>query len=193
MKVDQSILNHSVQTNGGQTINEYANECIKAVCLNGESLSKYQRMIEKQFGADFYQKCNTFVNEVKRSVGRKKFTNTSIANLELLAKEINIPVDTVNIVCKHFTEQFAKAERHDINNPQPNPYPQHPYPHVPPEKKKSVGWYTFVVVFVLSGLFLGAYVDSIDGYSDNNAAIGSVIGLVVSIVITRFLNYLIYK
>ena len=125
MEEDQSLLNQSAGTNSGngineqsifrtgngQEINEYANECIKAVCLNGEPLSKHQRMIEKQFGAKYYKRCDRFVKEIKRSVERKKFTNTSISNLELLAKEINIPVGTVSIICKHFDEQFAEEER----------------------------------------------------------------------------------
>ena len=125
MEEDQCLLNQSAGTNSGNgineqsilktgsnlEINEYANECIKEVCLNGEPLSKYQRMITKQFGVEFYKKCDSFIKEVKRSVDKKKFTNTSVSNLELLAKEINIPVDTVNIIYNHFNEQFAEEER----------------------------------------------------------------------------------
>lgn len=79
-----------------------------------------------------------------------------------------------------------------VDNPLPNHNSKSDTPD-PPKKQKSVGWYTFVVVFILSGFFLGAFLGSIGGYSDSSAAIGSVIGLVVSILFTRFLNYLIYK
>lgn len=89
---------------------EYVCECIKEVCLEGDSLSKYQRIIEKKFGPEFYQKCNGFVEEVHRSIDRRKFTNTSITNLRYLANEINLPVETVDSVMSHFSEQF-EAER----------------------------------------------------------------------------------
>ena len=140
MEKDKSILNHSAGTNGGQAINEYANDCIKEVCLNSEPLSKYQKMIEKQFGVEFYKKCDNFVKEIKRSVERKKFTNTSVANLELLAKEINIPLDTVNVICKHFTEQFATEEPPEIPNK--------------PSGNKGLIWGIVVLAFIIIGVII---------------------------------------
>ena len=117
---DQSIFNPS-NTNtdssilsGGQSINagqEYVNQCIKEVCHRGDSLQKYQRMIEKKFSPDFYQKCENFVEEVKRSVDRRKFSNTSVVNLKYLANEIHVPVETVDDVISHYTRQFADEER----------------------------------------------------------------------------------
>lgn len=103
---DQSILD---KTNGS-TDYEYINECIKEVCLNGDSLSKYQKLIEKKFDEDFYQKCNNFVEEVKRSVERKKFTHTSVVNLKYLARQIAVSNATVDAVVKHFTDKSEKEE-----------------------------------------------------------------------------------
>jgi cation transport ATPase len=105
---DSSILS------GGQTNNadqEYVNQCIKEVCHRGDSLQKYQRMIEKKFNPEFYKKCENFVEEVKRSVDRKKFSNTSVTNLKYLANEIHVPIETVDSVVNHYSKQFADEER----------------------------------------------------------------------------------
>ena len=108
---DQSMLKGTSGAGNQEGINEYANELIKEVCLNGDSFSKYQKQIEKRFGADFYEKCDDFVNEVKRSIGNKKFSNSSIINLKYLAREINIPEETVEIVTSHFKQQFEEEHR----------------------------------------------------------------------------------
>lgn len=117
---DQSIFNPNNTTtdstilSGGQTNNadqEYVIQCIKEVCHRGDSLQKYQRMIEKKFSPEFYTKCENFVEEVKRSVDRKKFSNTSVTNLKYLANEIHVPIETVDGVVNHYTKQFADEER----------------------------------------------------------------------------------
>ena len=90
---------------------EYINQCIKEVCHRGDSLQKYQRMIEKKFGPEYYKKCENFVEEVNRSVGRKKFSNTTVVNLKYLANEIHVPVETVDGVISHYTKLFEKEER----------------------------------------------------------------------------------
>ncbi len=103
---DQSILGQNSGSTSQGGINEYANELIKEVCLNGDNFSKYQKQIEKRFGADFYEKCDNFIEEVRRSIKSKKFSNSSVINLKYLAKEINIPAETVEIVTSHFSQQF---------------------------------------------------------------------------------------
>ena len=116
---DQSIFNPNNTSSdtsilSGQTNNadqEYINQCIKEVCHRGDSLQKYQRMIEKKFSPEYYQKCENFVEEVKRSVDRKKFSNTSVVNLKYLANEIHVPIETVDGVISHYTKQFEKEER----------------------------------------------------------------------------------
>lgn len=115
---DQSIFNPN-NTNADSSVlsgpisdadREYVNQCIKEVCYRGDSLQKYQRLIEKQFGPEFYQKCENFVEEVKRSVDRKKFSNTSVINLKYLANEIHVPAETVDGVISHYSAIFEKEE-----------------------------------------------------------------------------------
>ena len=44
---DQSIINHSSDAVYQDGINEYANELLKEVCLDGNMFSKYQNVIKK--------------------------------------------------------------------------------------------------------------------------------------------------
>ena len=90
---------------------EYISECIKEVCIKGDSLSKYQKIIEKKYGIEYYQKCEGFVEEVKRSADKKKFTNTSVTNLHYLARQIGVSDATVDAIVKHYTDKFEEEER----------------------------------------------------------------------------------
>lgn len=97
---------------GGQSAeDEYISECIKEVCIKGDSLSKYQKIIEKKYGVEFYQKCEGFVEEMNRSVDKKKFTNTSVTNLHYLARQIGVSDATVDAIVKHYTDKFEEEER----------------------------------------------------------------------------------
>lgn len=103
---DKSIIKNTADIN-----ETYIDDCIKEVCLEGDSLTKYKRMIEKLYGAEFYKKCGVFVKEVKHSVNRKKFTQTSIANLNHLANEINVTSSTIETLIDYYTKKFADDEK----------------------------------------------------------------------------------
>lgn len=103
---DKSIIKNSIDVNA-----TYINDCIKEVCLKGDSLTKYKRMIEKQYGAEFYQKCGNFVKEVKRSVKRGKFTQTSLTSLQYLANEIGVSSSMIDELVNHFTKKDQKVTK----------------------------------------------------------------------------------
>ncbi len=105
---DKSILKNTDTIDVNAT---YINDCIKEVCLNGDSLTKYKRMIEKQYGAEFYQKCSNFVKGIRLSVKRKKFTQTSLTNLRYLANEINIRPDTIDAIVNYYTKTFIDEQK----------------------------------------------------------------------------------
>ena len=104
---DESILKKTGRSIDNAT---YINDCIKEVCLNGDSLTKYKRMIEKQYDAEFYQKCSNFVKEVKRSAKRGKFTTTSLTNLQYLANEIGISQATIDELVNYFTKNASTMQ-----------------------------------------------------------------------------------
>ena len=99
---DKSVLNHS----SAQIDDKYINECIKEVCLKGDSITKYQKMIEKQYGPEFYLKCDSFIRELKRSVKKKKFSETSLNNLNYLANEIYVSHSTIDSIVAHYKKKF---------------------------------------------------------------------------------------
>lgn len=105
---DESILKNTESNIGDAT---YINDCVKEVCLNGDSLTKYKRMIEKQYGAEFYQKCSNFVKEVKRSAKRGKFTQTSLTNLQYLANEIGVSSATIGELVKKYTQNGSEVTK----------------------------------------------------------------------------------
>lgn len=90
---------------------EYISNCIKEVCVNGDSLSKYKNIIEKKYGIEYYQKCEGFVEEMNRSVDKRKFTNTSVTNLHYLAGQLCVSNGTVDTIMEHFTDAFEEEER----------------------------------------------------------------------------------
>ena len=97
----------------GSNNTEYVNDCMKEVCINGASLNTYKKMIDKTYGegTGFYQKCENFVGEVKASVERKKFSSTSIKNLEYLGKDIYLNGSTITSITEHYVNQFRKEEQ----------------------------------------------------------------------------------
>lgn len=110
---DESILRKTGSSVDNAT---YINDCIKEVCLNGDSLTKYKRMIEKQYDAEFYQKCSNFVKEVKRSAKRGKFTQTSLTNLQYLANEIGISQATIDELVNHYSENAPEATKTPVRS-----------------------------------------------------------------------------
>lgn len=99
--VDQSLLNHS----SPQEDDKYINECIKEVCLKGDSITKYKRMLEKKYGVEVYEKCKKFIQEVRRAKSRGRFTNTSKTNLEYIAKEIYVSSGTIETIIAQVSMQ----------------------------------------------------------------------------------------
>jgi len=109
-QTDKSVLSGSKNANS-----EYINECIKEVCVKEESLTKYKKQIEKEYPSDgFFEKCEKFVGEVTESVQRKKFTSTSIRNLEYLGKDILLDGSTIANITQHFEKKFKDEENKEI-------------------------------------------------------------------------------
>ena len=101
-----------LQGQQGGTDDEYISECIKEVCIKGDSISKYRTIIEKKYGIEYYQKCEGFVEEMKRSVDKKKFTNTSVTNLHYLAHQIGVSEATVDAIVKQFADKFENGHEY---------------------------------------------------------------------------------
>ena len=98
-KPEDNVVNDQINPADKQ----YINDCVKEVCIKDDALSKYQKFIEKKFDADFYQKCNVFIEEMKETIKKKKnITNSSVIKLKYMANTIFVTEETVDAVIDHF-------------------------------------------------------------------------------------------
>ncbi len=107
---DESILNKNPQE-----VQDYLNELAIAVCIKGDKLEKYEKMAIKRCGNEAYANMKLFVEEVKRSVERGKFTNTSKVNLSYLGKNAGLSKNVVSKITKHFEDKFSEKDREEDN------------------------------------------------------------------------------
>ena len=84
----------------------YLDQLAIEVCLHGENLKKYEHMVTKQYDHKVYENMQRFVEEITRSHQRQLFTNTSIANLTYLSRNLGLSNDTVNKIVKHYTNIY---------------------------------------------------------------------------------------
>ena len=94
---DQSILN-SVDKKG----ESYLDDLAFAVCVNGESLEKYKKIVEKQYGTDAYAGMEQFAIILQQQVNRGQFTKTSLLNLKYIGKNAGMSDDTIDMIVELF-------------------------------------------------------------------------------------------
>ena len=80
------------------TGDQYIEDCINEVCINGDSLSKYQKLIEKKYDKELFKKCEEFVKEVKRCARKRKINDTSKAKLQYLARQLGVGDATMKAI-----------------------------------------------------------------------------------------------
>lgn len=116
---DQSIL-------GKNTSHEdyaYLNDLVKAVCIDGESFDKYEKMVVKIFGDETSENLKHFIEELSRSAERKAFSNSLLISLGYLGKNAGLSQETLDTVIKHYQETFQRPELHSFD-PEPVPAQQ---------------------------------------------------------------------
>lgn len=87
---DESILHAADFQNDA-----YLYELLTEVCVRGESLKKYERMVIKKYNSEVYSSIERFVDELSHYAQRGHFTNTSKANLGYLGCEMGLSKDAV--------------------------------------------------------------------------------------------------
>lgn len=103
MKEEQTILNASNQAD-----NEYLNNLAVAVCINGDKLDKYKKIVTKKYGEDVYKNLKQFVNEQHEYLKRKKVTNTSKVNLTFLGKNAGLNEATIDKIIRHVESKIKE-------------------------------------------------------------------------------------
>lgn len=97
MVTDQSIVKRNQQED-----ESYLDDLAFAVCVNGESLEKYKKIVEKQYGTDAYANMSQFVQTLQQQVERGQFTNTSLLNLKYLGKNAGMSEEAIDLIIDHF-------------------------------------------------------------------------------------------
>ena len=87
---DESILHAADLQNDA-----YLYEFLTEVCVRGESLKKYERMVIKKYNSEVYFRIERFVDELSHYAQRGHFTNTSKANLGYLGRDIGLSKEAV--------------------------------------------------------------------------------------------------
>ena len=114
--VDKSLFNS--KNNQGES---YLDDLAFAVCVNGESIVKYKKIVEKQYGNDAYANMSQFVQTLRQQIERGQFTNTSLLNLKYLGKNAGMSEEAVDMIIDHFNskvkeEQLIREEDEYWNN-----------------------------------------------------------------------------
>ncbi|MCQ2244705.1 MAG: hypothetical protein MJZ32_10670 [Bacteroidaceae bacterium] len=93
---------------------EYINECVREVCINGDDLSKYEKMIGKLFPEEpeLFLKLSSFVEFCVSLKFRKSMSETSVANIKYLAEEIHVTDDTIALL----TKENSLDESNNLNS-----------------------------------------------------------------------------
>lgn len=107
MNTDQSIFNANQQE-----VKDYLNNLAEAVCINGDALEKYEKVITKQYGEEVYNNMKLFVEEVQEYVKRKRFTNTSKVNLGYLGKNAGLSDGVIENIIMHYEHKFSNQRKH---------------------------------------------------------------------------------
>ena len=104
--VDKSIL--SSKQNQGDS---YLDDLAFAICVNGESLEKYKKIVEKQFGNEAYANMEQFAHVLQQQVERGQFTNTSLLNLKYLGKNAGISEEAIDLIVNHFSSKVDEERQ----------------------------------------------------------------------------------
>ena len=106
MPVDKSILNSKQKKD-----DSYLDELAFAVCVNGDSLEKYKKIVEKQYGNETYANMEQFAHVLQQQVERGQFTNTSLLNLKYLGKNVGISEEAIDLIVNHFSSKVEEERQ----------------------------------------------------------------------------------
>lgn len=94
---DKTILDNSLVEVLKQNI-EFINDCAIEVCLNGDAISKYEKIITKTFPdePDMYSKFKNFVDIIEEQKNKKSISQAQQNIVAFLAHEAHINENTLN-------------------------------------------------------------------------------------------------
>ena len=108
---DMSLISDNPNNSCSDSI-MYLNNCIREVCLNGDTLSKYEKLINKLFPnePELYKQLETIVKNIFELSSQPKQTQTSISNVKYFAKDAHISEQTVDYIFDVLAERKRQQE-----------------------------------------------------------------------------------
>lgn len=103
---DKTLLNS--KHNQGDS---YLDDLAFAVSVNGESLEKYKKIVEKKYGTDTYAGMEQFAMTLQQQVNRGQFTNTSLLNLKYVGKNAGLSEDAIDMITDYFDSKVKEEQR----------------------------------------------------------------------------------
>ena len=103
---DQSIL-------GQKKVESYLDEFAFAICINGESIEKYKKIVEKQYGVDVYANMAQFSNTLHQQVKHGQFTKTSLLSLKYIGKNAGMSDEAIDMIVEHFNNIIKQNKEED--------------------------------------------------------------------------------
>lgn len=103
--VDKSILNSKL--NQGES---YLEELAFAICVNGESIEKYKKIVEKKYDTNVYSNMVQFANFLDQQTKHRQFTNTSLLSLKFLGKNAGLSEMTIDMIVDHLRGEFREEQ-----------------------------------------------------------------------------------
>lgn len=136
---DKSIVKGQSESNaplrnGSIEMNDYIDMLVLEICVNGDSLDKYERILKKMAG-DQYQTCVCFIDLFKQIDDKQLFGIDELERLDMMGKSLHLSDKTLDAIHK-------KLSIHEIKNKIP----------VSPEKKKSYHKGIFAAILVLAAI-----------------------------------------
>lgn len=102
--VDKSILNSKL--NQGKS---YLDELAFAICVNGESIEKYKKIVEKKYGAYVFSNMVQSADTLRQQIKRRQFTNTPLLGLKL-SKNASLSNMAVDVIVDHLRDKFREEQ-----------------------------------------------------------------------------------
>lgn len=105
LPVDKSILN----SKRSQSVS-YLDDLAFAVCISSESLEKYKKIVEKQYGNDVYVYMDQFSKALQQQVKHMQFTSTSLLNLKYIGKNAGMSENAIDMIIDYFNSKIKKEQ-----------------------------------------------------------------------------------
>ena len=103
---DKSILGSK-----NKQVESYLDDLAFAICINGEPIEKYKKIVSKQYGVDAYANMEKFAQALQQQVQVGQFTKTSLLSLKYIGKNAGMSENAIDVIVEHFNDKMKEAQQ----------------------------------------------------------------------------------